>query len=140
MKDAKFLRVVQSGVIPDLHARIRPPIETMPGAAGIVERGLLLQDRLARMQSQFHTPFHAVNTVDVPYPDRRAAIGVSRSSKIDRRSGHPVMRNWKIEFDSVGGPDAPVGNARKLQGRICVKEVCAVALIEASVQMAAEIR
>jgi hypothetical protein len=33
------------------------------------------------------------------------------------------MRIREIEFDSVSGPDASIGNARKLQGRIRVEEV-----------------
>ena len=48
--DGKFLRVIQTRIIPRLHSRVSPPVETMPRRTRIVERGSLLKHRLARMQ------------------------------------------------------------------------------------------
>src|SRR6266576_3837806 len=65
--------------MPNLHSRIVPPIKTMANVAAVAESDALLQYSGARAQSQFHHPFHAIDSVDVAYGRRVAAVRLFRA-------------------------------------------------------------
>src|SRR5437899_12955282 len=70
----KTHRVLNPGVVPNLHARIVPPIKTMANVTAVAEGDALHENYRARMQCQFHVPFHPINSVYIAHSDARAAL------------------------------------------------------------------
>src|SRR5205085_11518700 len=85
--------VLDTRVVPDAHGSIVPPIESMAHVASISELDMLLEHRRAWTQDQFHSPFHSVDSIDVPNDDRRTAIRLAGVGEIHRRHRNPIVRN-----------------------------------------------
>ena len=140
MCGGKTHRVLNPGVVPNLHAGIVPPIKTMAHLTAVAERGALLQNRRAGTQSQFHGPFHPINSVDIAHSNGCAAILVLRVRKVDGRHRDPVMGNGEIKFDSEGSPRPPITNPGFLDGWVRVEHGLPVDLVNAGVNMPAYVR
>src|SRR5437870_12119797 len=100
--------------MPNLHSRIVPPIKTMANVAAVAESDALLQYSGARAQSQFHHPFHAIDSVDVAYGRRGAAVPMLREREAHRRHRYRLLETRKREQNakccpgtSITGPTSP---------------------------------
>src|SRR6516162_2451452 len=133
MACGKLHGVQNAAVIPNLNSGISPPVKAMTHIAPIVESRLLFQTSLARAQRELHTPLHAVNSVDVSYPNGSAAILFASRGIVDRRNGHPIVRYRKIELDAHCGPHATICNSRKFDARVGIEHRRAVDLVNARI-------
>ena len=111
----------------------------MASVAVIGQSDVLFEQRASGTQNDLYRPIHAVHAVAISYRHRGAAIGRSAVGPVDRGDGHPVMRDGEVEFLAEGGPCAPVGNDGFLKGGIRIEHRLAVDLVNAGVDVAAEL-
>ena len=133
-------RIDDPAVVVHLHTGVRPPVEAMPRVAAVVERRVLLERGGGGLHPQLNAPRHAVRSVDVADPRRRAAIRVRRRREIHRRRRHPVVRHGKVELDAERRPRAAIRDLRELDRRVRVEHLPVVDLVGAAIQMPAEVR
>ena len=126
--------------MPNLHSRIVPPIKTMANVAAVAESDALLQYSGARAQSQFHHPFHAIDSVDVAYGRRGAAVRMFRERVVHRRHRDPIVGNRKIELNAKGRPRTSITDSSFPDRRIRVEHRLPADFVDAGVKMAAHIR
>jgi hypothetical protein len=60
--------------------------------------------------------------------------------EVDRRHGHPVVRNRKVELDAKCGPSSPVADPCFFDRWIRVEHGLAIDLVDAGVDMPADVR
>ena len=132
-------RVFDAAVVPHAHPRVVPPVEAVPGVAAVVEGHLLFQERAPRPQGQPHPPLHPVDAVHVAHPEGGASVGMTADGVIHGRGGHPVVRDGEVELHAEGGPGPAVGHAGLLNGAVGVEHVRAVRLVDAAVEVAAQV-
>src|SRR6185312_1237120 len=108
--------------------------------AGVFECDVFFEHSAARAENQLDVPSHAVDAVRVAHGNRGAAVRMAGVREIDRRYRGPVVADREIEFDSKRGPRAAQTDERLLNGGIGVEHRLAADLVDASVDVAAQIR
>ena len=132
--------IFDSGIVPDLHCRVVPPVETLAHITAIAQADPLLQHCGARTENELHAPFHSIHTVDIAHRDGSTSVIVGGEGKIHGRHGHPVVGDGKIKLNSESSPGTPVADPGFLDGRVGVEHRLPAELVDTGVNVSADIR
>ncbi len=133
-------RIDEPRVLPHLHRGVGPPVVAVPHIARVVQLDVFFEDGPTGLETQFDAPLRPVDQILVSDPDRSAPIGILSDRKIHRRRGHPVVRHGKIELDPERRPRAAISDQRLLDRGVRIEHLASRALVQAAVEMTAQIR
>ena len=131
--------IVDVRVRPHLDAGVVPPEIVVAGIAVVGEGDVLLQQRAAGAQDDLHRPVHAVDAVAIAHGDGGAAVGRGGVGPVNRRLRDPVVRDGEVELLAEGRPRAAIGDGLLLERRIGIEHGRVVDLVDAGVDVAAEL-
>src|SRR5882762_10985082 len=139
MSRGKAHRIFNVRIVPGLDGSVVPPVETMTYIASIAKCYALLENRRTRTQRKLNRPLHSIYSIDISDRDRSAAVLVIRKCKIHWRHRNPVVRNGKIKLHTECRPRPAIPNPGFLDGGICVKHGLSADLVNASVDVSAQV-
>jgi len=112
----------------------------MARVTAVAEHHPLLKDTRFRPQHHFHAPLHTVYAIHVAHHHRGAAVLMFGKRKIHRGKRHPIVGNRKVILHSECSPRSSVSDVRLLDGRVGIKHLPAIDLVEACIKVSPEVR